>query len=46
MPDNASYMHAAFIAAALILGGYIASLMLRARALARRRDAIDTVARP
>ena len=39
-PDNAAYFHAAYIAAAVIYGGYIAVLWSRARALrerARRR---------
>jgi hypothetical protein len=39
-PDNAGYFHAAYIAAAIIYGGYVAALWARARALrerARRR---------
>ncbi|MDZ7631262.1 MAG: hypothetical protein U5K74_07925 [Gemmatimonadaceae bacterium] len=45
MPDNAGYMFAAFIAAVLLVGGYLASLVLRARAMARRGDAIESVTR-
>lgn len=45
MPDNARYMYAAYVAAALLVGGYVMSLVMRARAMARRGDAIDTVAR-
>jgi hypothetical protein len=45
MPDNAGYMFAAYIAAALIVGGYVMSLVVRARAMARRGDAIDTAPR-
>ena len=46
MPDNASYMFGAYVAAAAIVGGYILSLVMRARAMHRRGDAIDTVGRP
>ena len=35
-PENASYFHAAYIAAAVIYGGYIAILWARARALRAR----------
>ena len=35
MPDNAVYYHAAYIAAAVIYGGYIVSLVIRTR---RARD--------
>lgn len=45
MPENSGYMVAAYIAAALILGGYVFSLVLRARAMSARGDAIDTVPR-
>jgi hypothetical protein len=45
MPDNAGYMFAAYIAAALIVSGYVASLVTRARAMARRGDAIDSAPR-
>jgi hypothetical protein len=41
MPDNAIYYHAAYIAAAVVYGGYIISLVIRsrrARDRARRRD--------
>jgi hypothetical protein len=38
-------MFAAYIAAALIIGGYVMSLVVRARAMARRGDAIDTAPR-
>ncbi len=43
MPENSGYMFAAFIAAALIIGGYVVSVVVRARALARRGDAIGSV---
>ena len=46
MPENSGFMAAAYIAAALIIGGYVASLLLRARAMSARSDAIDTVTRP
>ncbi len=45
MPDNAGYMFAAYIASALVFGGYVLSLVSRGRAMARRGDAIDTVSR-
>jgi hypothetical protein len=45
MPDNGGYMIAGYIAAALITGGYVVSLIVRARAIARRGDAIDTAPR-
>ena len=45
MPDNAGFMFAAYIAAALVFGGYVVSLVARARGMARRGDAIDTVKR-
>jgi hypothetical protein len=35
-PDNAAYFHAAYIAAAIIYGGYIVLLWERAQALRRR----------
>ena len=35
-PDNARYFHAAYIAAAVIYGGYVAVLWARARALRER----------
>ena len=41
MPDNAIYYHAAYIAAGVVYGGYIISLLIRgrrARDRARRRD--------
>lgn len=31
MPDNAGYYHAAYIVAAVLYGGYVMSLLLRAR---------------
>ena len=37
MPSNEGYMHAAYIAAAIIYLGYAASLMVRARRLRDRR---------
>ena len=44
MPDNATYYHAAYLVTAVILGGYIASIIARQRAVrarlnAERRDA-------
>jgi hypothetical protein len=42
MPDNAIYYHAAYIAAAVIYGGYVVSLFVRtvrARARQDREDA-------
>ena len=45
MPDNAGYMFAAYIAAALIFGGYVVSLIARARAMSRRGDATDSIGR-
>ena len=35
MPDNASYFHAAYVTAAVLYGGYIVSLVVRARRAAR-----------
>lgn len=35
MPDNAIYYHAAYIAAAVIYGGYVLSLVVRSK---RARD--------
>jgi hypothetical protein len=46
MPENTGYMAAAYVAAALILGGYVVSLITRARAMSARGDAIDTVTHP
>lgn len=43
MPENSGYMIAAFIASAVVFGGYVVSLVVRARAMARRGDAIATV---
>jgi CcmD family protein len=45
MPDNAEYMYAAYVAAVLLVGGYVASLISRARAMTRRGEAIDSVTR-
>ncbi|MBC7563641.1 MAG: hypothetical protein H7305_12090 [Gemmatimonadaceae bacterium] len=45
MPQNASYMFAAYIAAAVVVGGWLVSLVTRARAMARRGDAIDSAPR-
>lgn len=42
MPDNSAYYYAAYIAAAVIYGGYILSLVIRtrrARERQRHRDA-------
>ena len=42
MPENSAYYHAAYIAAAVIYGGYILSLVIRGRRVRereRRRDA-------
>ena len=38
MPDNASYYHAAYIALSVMYAGYTLSIVLRRRALARRRE--------
>ena len=35
MPDNASYYHAAYVTAAVLYGGYVVSLLVRARRAAR-----------
>ena len=45
MPDNAGYMYAAYAAAALVVGGYVVSLVIRARTMTRRGAAIDSVGR-
>jgi len=45
MPDNASYMFAAYIASAVVVGGWLLSLVSRARAMARRGSAIDAAPR-
>jgi hypothetical protein len=45
MPENSGYMVAAYIATAVILGGYIVSLITRARAMSARSDAVDSVTR-
>jgi CcmD family protein len=45
MPENSSYMFAAYVAAALVIGGYVLSLVIRARAMAKRGAAIDSVTR-
>jgi len=45
MPDNASYMFAAYIAAAVVVGGWLVSLVMRARAMSRRGTAIDSAPR-
>ncbi len=45
MPDNAGFMFAAYIAAALVFAGYVMSLIVRARAMVRRGDAINSVSR-
>lgn len=39
-PDNASYMHVAYALVAAGLVGYVVSIAVRARALARRADAL------
>jgi CcmD family protein len=44
MPDNTGFMIAGYAATILVLVGYVLSLVMRARAMARRADAIDTVA--
>jgi hypothetical protein len=36
MPDTVAYYHAAYIAVALLYGGYAVSLWLRARSIRRR----------
>jgi hypothetical protein len=45
MPDNAGYMYAAYVACAVVCGGYVISLVVRARAMARRGAAIESVTR-
>jgi hypothetical protein len=48
MPDNAVYYHAAYIAAAVVYGGYVISLLVRtrrARDRERRRRGAGGVAR-
>ena len=49
MPENSAYYHAAYIAAAVIYGGYILSLAIRgrrARERERRRDATPRATSP
>ena len=47
MPQNAEYMWAAYAVATTLYAGYALSLWLRARALARREDALEArAARP
>ena len=41
MPDNAAFYHAAYIAAAIIYGGYIVSLAIRIRRANARKRAQD-----
>jgi hypothetical protein len=36
-PDNAAYYHAAYVAAAVIIGGYLVSLWRRERQLRGRK---------
>ncbi len=38
MPDNAFYYHVAYVATLVLYVGYMISLVVRARALARRRQ--------
>ena len=38
MPDNAVFYHAAYIAAAVVYGGYIVSLLLRSRRVRQREQ--------
>jgi hypothetical protein len=45
MPENGGYMVAGYVAAALIVGAYVVSLIVRARAISRRGDAIDSAPR-
>ncbi|MES3035915.1 MAG: hypothetical protein V4813_18070 [Gemmatimonadota bacterium] len=45
MPDNTGFMIAGYVATVVVLVGYVVSLVVRARAMARRGDAIDTVTR-
>jgi hypothetical protein len=45
MPNNTGYMIVAYVAVALILAAYVASLMLRVRELSRRGSAIGTAPR-
>jgi hypothetical protein len=47
MPENAVYYHAAYLAAAIVYGGYIVTLIVRgrrARDRQRRRDEVEGVA--
>ena len=41
MPDNAVFYHAAYIAAAVVYGGYIVSLVMRVRRANERKRRQD-----
>jgi hypothetical protein len=41
MPDNAIFYHAAYIAAAVVYGGYVVSLVIRTRRANERKRAQD-----
>ncbi|HYW51629.1 MAG TPA: hypothetical protein VE861_13535 [Gemmatimonadaceae bacterium] len=45
MPDNTGFMIAGYAATVIVLVGYVVSLVVRARAMARRGAAIDSVPR-
>ncbi|MDF2776298.1 MAG: hypothetical protein K0S86_5800 [Geminicoccaceae bacterium] len=42
MPDNSAYYYAAYIAAGVIYGGYIVSLVIRTRRARERQRRRDT----
>jgi hypothetical protein len=42
MPDTSAYYHAAYLAAAVLYGGYVLSLWIRARGV---RERLQSVAR-
>jgi hypothetical protein len=46
MPDNTGFMIAGYTVAIVLLVGYLVSLVVRSRAMQRRGDALDGVARP
>jgi hypothetical protein len=45
-PDNGNYMIAAYVLAAVVYGGYVVSLELRARRLRERLSRLSAPARP
>jgi len=42
MPDNAVFYHAAYIAAGIVYGGYVVSLLIRTRRANERRRLQDS----